>query len=208
MRLEHGKIILERRECWQCRGTRKVNEWIPCTACKGTGKKGARLCLTCKPQASFKRGFVLSIDTGVCQGCTDGTQAENFGESIPLSVWESLPIKVYRSDRQQTYGEYLLAVGCLWSSTDYGEHKKLTDEQLIAKVRSNGFGIPQASKVCTPEGVLCDHIGIFTNHNGYTPKAVFDTPVAPNGLSVERGIAVGERLASEGLNGTLLAALL
>lgn len=66
-----------------------------------------------------------------CFSCTGtGQVPENICDTVPGEWWKALEFKVYRSDRGQTYNEYLLGMGCVYSSTDYGDHKRLTDASL------------------------------------------------------------------------------
>ena len=169
-----GKIVYEIRPCWLCHGTQVCNEWVTCKRCNGTGKADpskprGRNCPVCGKDAhnSLIRGKVLSIGTAKCTQCTDGTQPENPNDFIPDAIWRAIPVKVYRSSRHQTIGESLLGVG-ICSTTDYGRSREWTDEQFIAAVHDKHMK-PSASQVTLPDRVtLVDHIGVFTNNNGYS----------------------------------------
>ena len=166
-----GKIIYEIRPCWSCNGTRVVNEWVTCKRCNGTGKAApskprGRNCPVCG-KGSFIRGRVLSIGTAKCTQCTDGTQTEDDNDFIPDAIWRAIPVKVYRSGRHQTIGESLLGIG-IGSTTDYGRSKDWTDEQFITAVHDKLMK-PSAGQITLPDRVtLVDHIGVFTNNNGYS----------------------------------------
>ena len=217
-----GKIVYEIRPCWSCNGTRVVNEWITCKRCNGTGKADpnkprGRNCPVCGKDAhnSLIRGKVLSIGTAKCTQCTDGTQPEDVNDFIPDTIWRAIPVKVYRSSRHQTIGESLLGIG-ICSTTDYGRSKDWTDEQFIAAVHDKHMK-PSASQVTLPDRVtLVDHIGVFTNNNGYSiiPVPYADEILAEaikqslkHGLNRAEGMAYGNRIASMGGDGVTAAVL-
>ena len=91
-------------------------------------------------------------------------------DAMPDEMFKALSFKVYRSGRVQTTVESLLGVG-VYSCTDYGRHKHQTDEELIAKVREHSY--VQACKVVDKNLKVCDHVGIFTNDNGYSVIPVY-----------------------------------
>lgn len=175
MKITDGKLVLENRACWNCNGTQRTNEWVTCPQCNGTGKqRNRRNCLTCKNQRVLGSSLsvVLSVGTGNCNSCIDGIVPEQIGDYAPATLWQNLRFTVYRSDRQQQLIEKLFGFGC-WSTTDYGDHKHLTDESLIAHVRFASGGI-QACKFVKPDTMqICNHIGIFCNNQGYSVVAVF-----------------------------------
>lgn len=177
MKIVDGKLVLETRTCWNCNGTQLINEWIKCPQCNGTGKQSNRRnCLLCRNQRVLGKtpSVVLSKGTGHCTSCTDGIMPEAIGDYAPQEMWQSLNFVVYRSDRQQQLVEKLFGFGC-WSVTDYGDHKHLTDESLIAAVRyaSTGRHSIQACKFVKEDFTVCNHIGIFCNNQGYSVVAVF-----------------------------------
>lgn len=95
---------------------------------------------------------------------------------------------VYRSQRAQTLNERLYGFGCCWTTTDYGMYQKLTDAELIEKVRTN-VSRPQACHVVDETDRLPNHIGIICNREGYVVKAVHlrnGTFVGPDQLARSR----------------------
>jgi RecJ-like exonuclease len=213
MRIENNRLILERTTCHSCHGTRRVNDWVKCESCNGTGKgSNRRSCKECGGNLnnSLIRGKKLAIGIKECTACDlDGTVPESQYDAMPDSFWQALTFKVYRSERHQTFAESLLGVG-VYSTTDYGRHQSQTDEQLIEEIRKHTY--IQAVKVTNKELNFCDHIGIFCNRNGYSVIPVYGKPEETQSdlesqLTAGQGIAIGTRLAGEGLNGTLLAAV-
>jgi hypothetical protein len=132
---------------------------------------------------------------------------ETLYDDAPKEMWQGLTFKVYRSDRPQTIGEYLLGHDCAYSCTDYGGHKRLTDDELIHDVQFREYS-DQASKFADRKtGKVCDHMGIFCNDNGYSVKAVFGSGEAVQndlaaGLDVATGMRVGSAVSGI-MNGTL-----
>ena len=206
MRLDGNKVTLETKECISCQGTGRAAKQIPCPACKGTGRgiKGGKN--GCRKCSGFKTAY-SSTETVTCGGCEGtGKRPENDCDSMPDEWFASMPFRVYRHNREQTYNEYLLGIGCVYSCTDYGRAYAATDDKVIAEVSSHTF--VQLCKVAR-NLTLCDHIGIFVNRDGYSVRAVY-LPDAKDALTVianergkDDGFQTGSRLASEGLNGTI-----
>ena len=175
MHIENGKMVFGLRHCSRCFGDGLVAKSIPCRTCLGTGngKRGGKG--QCKKCYGSGREYdhVNKITCPDCNGvnshaCEPATRYD----SMPESVWQSLEFRVFRSQRPQTWVEAYLAIGCVYSVTDYGRHQQMTDEQLIETVRtSTGH---QACKVTNLDGTVAKYIGIFTSDNGYTPIAVFE----------------------------------
>ena len=152
----------------------------------------------------------------VCRQCNGEKRVQGtLGASLPVHIWESLEFRVYRSNRKQSYNENLLGFGCIVSVTDYGEHRKKTDEELIADVKRKGCvkGINVAEAVNKERtiGKLCNHVGIFCSDQGYSVRAVFESDASDAQEQINQelpyavGMMYGTLLAGVGLNGTLLA---
>ena len=209
MRIDNGRIVLETRACSDCHGEITKQYYRSCPR-YGRAVKDlpGRKCPDCG--ATNKHGHT-SLPDGAPQTCKSchgsGVQAETATDYLPYGLWPALTFRVYRSNRQQTYNEYLLAFGCVYAVTDYGDHAKLTDEQLIAKVRDDKTTCCQACSITRSyeDLTVCDHIGIFCSNNGYSVRKVFVD--APPDLSRERskadGFAVGTAVAAHGGNGTM-----
>jgi hypothetical protein len=173
MKIENGKVVFERKDCWQCNKGQKARI-IPCPECKGTGRGkrgGARGCKKCN-------GFRTScswddpVPCDACQGNYQNHEPEDATDYLPAGAFASLTFKVYRVTREMTWGESHIGLGCVYSCTDYGRSNAATDDAIIADVK-NHSGV-QACKVIDAQGNLCDHIGIFVRQGGYTVKAVFN----------------------------------
>lgn len=215
MQLIDGKVVLGLRECWNCYGTLRVNDWVTCTACKGTGKldprkpKG-RNCKVCG-SSSYAKGKVLALN---CKDCyctttaTPGKQAENICDTVPKEWIDALEIKVYRSTRPQGISENLFGSG-LFGCVDYGRWQNRTDEELIADVRWSAIHV-QAVKITRESDMqLCSSIGVFCNDGGYSVMPVFEDAQAveeqlKRQLTYDEGMYVGTKLVAEGLPGSLM----
>ena len=208
MRLDGKKIILETKECsctW--RGTPGLTaKQIPCPTCKGTGRGVKGGVNGCKECHGFRTAY-SETENVTCSAC-HGTAIlpENSCDTLPDEIYLSLPFKVYRHNRQLTYGEELLGWGCVYSCTDYGCAHSATDESVIADVRTHGH--VQLCKVAKDQE-LCDHVGIFIAANGYSVRPVYraDGLDAIATIASERsysdGMTTGMRIAAAGGNGTL-----
>tara|TARA_R100000306_G_C4359353_1_gene134477 strand:+ start:1105 stop:1305 length:201 start_codon:yes stop_codon:yes gene_type:complete len=64
-------------------------------------------------------------------------------------------------------------MGSITSVTDYGEHTRLSDAELIAKVKDGNY-YTQACKVVDKDNRFCDYLMIATNNSGYTVKAIWE----------------------------------
>jgi len=111
------------------------------------------------------------LDKGEIQDCCmcrgKGKKQEDSCSSMPQKLFESLDFMVVRTNLQQTFNEAYLGIGCVFSCTDYGRHKNMTDEELINSVKSNTFN--QATKVVDDNDNVMP-ILIITSDNGYSVK--------------------------------------
>jgi RecJ-like exonuclease len=210
-------VTFESKPCYGCSengistGKRFANEWQPCSECHGTGrgKRGGRNgCQKCNGMGKI---IVQTSRLEICPNCNGtGKQPENNCDDIPAGWWQSFTFKVYRQERNQTYNEYLLGVGCVYSCTDYGTATGMTDEAIIAKVKSEEDGhFLQLCKVANKENRLADHIGIFVNRQGFSVRAVYESDATDTKRIIARergkdeGFRFGTAIARNGGNGTL-----
>lgn len=170
MRIENSKLILERRECLWCRGTRLIPGKKPCATCHGTGKgtrgkeNGCRECHGYRTATDF-------INMVSCTTCTDGTEPETLYHYAPDSIWQSFRFVVYRENRRLTWGESYIAHGLVFSCTDYGAAYRMPDDAVIDEVKTHKGH--QACKFTADDGTLADHIAIIVTRDGYSVDAVF-----------------------------------
>lgn len=217
MELIDGKLVLGMRTCFSCDGSLRVADWVTCKACAGTGKKDPRKpkglnCPACKSGASCGlKGKIVEINVKDCrcvETATPGMQAENICDIVPREWIDALPIAVYRSERPQGISENLFGSG-LYSCVDYGGWQKKTDEELIADVRRSA-GYVQAIKIVRESDMrICSSIGVFCNRGGYSVMPVYENPADTEALlkrqlTYEQGMAIGTKLAAEGLPGSLM----
>jgi RecJ-like exonuclease len=173
MQLINGKIVLGRKVCWRCHEGQIAGK-VCCPECKGSGngKRGGRGgCRRCNGNCTVYSADVME-ECYECKGKYIDYEAETLCDYMPKDIWAQVPLKVYRTNKPMTVGEYLLGMGCLFSCTDYGRAWGSTDEQVLESVRKHDS--VQATKVCADDGRLCSHVGIFINEGGYTVKAVFE----------------------------------
>lgn len=207
MRVENNTLVLEPTNCMCGDGTQPTRQ--VCTTCDGTGRgpRGGRNgCRSCLGGCGWTWNHEVTRPCNRCGGDFLGADMEDYCDRAPDEIFETIEIRVYRSGRAQSFNESLLGLGCLWSTTDYGDHQDLSDEALVAKVRK-GCTHVQATKVVRSKDDLRlpDHLGVFCNRNGYSVRPVFEEGVY--GLTSERpyaeGLAVGNAVYNAGGNGTL-----
>lgn len=169
-----GKLVYGLEDCVMCDENGKVFGRMTCPKCKGThrtkGGFGKGECRNCLDGKINDFDPAHKIFCSVCNG-SHKVQA-NSCSYVPDEVVEAIPMRVFRSDRAQTLAEYLFGVG-LFSCTDYGRHAQMSDEDLVADVRRSATCV-QGTKIAKDDGTLCDYIGIFCNHSGYTVQGVWE----------------------------------
>lgn len=183
MRIDNGLLTLGTKDCFCGDGT--VAKRLPCPACKGTGngpRGGKGGCRKCYGSGTHYDQSVRET-CRVCNGAFKDAEPENLCDRLSDEDFRAIPVRVYRSDRTQSWNEAHLGHGCVYSVTDYGAHKQMTDDELVADVRSQSY--VQATKVVDRDTMrVCDHIGVFTSDNGFSVRAVFEsaTEVAADAL--------------------------
>jgi len=177
-RREGDKLVLGRVACKHCWGQGTVATREPCPACRGTGRgrRGGRG--GCKECQGGKYRWNQDKRT-VCPGCqgVDSAIAEEATvyDGLPRAVWESLAFRVTSRQRALHWVEGCLGGG-IHTVLDYGQHRSLSDEELIAEVRDGGC--PQICKVAReePDGTvrLCDYVLITRMVDGYRVDGAWD----------------------------------
>ncbi len=166
-------LILGTRECTRCDAD---GTYVERKACRYYNKAvtahPGRVCPACGAKNKHSHQHLETGRRPICQQCNGSKLiAETRFDTMPMALFASIPMKVYPSDRGISFNEAYLGIGCVWSCQDYGEHKKLSHEELIAKLREPGHSV-QACKVVNIDLEFCDHIGIFTNEQGYSLRPV------------------------------------
>ena len=172
IRIENNKLVYGLEECF-CAPDGTEPGRKPCHKCNGTartkGGKGKGACRHCLNGTE--------VDTTQRVPCAWGCKGTHYIPAtrcsyMPDAIFQSLTFKVYRSERPQTINERLLGSGMVYSCTDYGDHKQMTDDELIAKVKQTTS--VQATKISDKDDNVAEHIGIFTNQYGYSVIPVFN----------------------------------
>jgi hypothetical protein len=172
MKILENKIILEPTCCTWCGGTGKKDEYVNCPnqykTVMGFKDRKCPICGATRKDGHHQIQTGKMVTCGSCDGA--GIKMEDRYDFITREIWQSLPFKVFRSGREQTWGESYLGTS-LGSCTDYGRYKTLTDEQIIAKVRTeHSFG--QVVAIADENLHVAEFIGIFCSDNGYSLLAV------------------------------------
>ena len=168
-----GKLVYGLEDCICTDG--KIFGRKTCPACNGTnrtkGGLGKGQCTKC----NF--GIVVDFEPAhrvACDRCNGTRKVQSTSCSyVPIEIYRSLPFQVIRSDKSQTWNEAWLGMGCIFSVTDYGRHKNISDELLIAEARHKESSI-QACKIANSNNKLCSYVAIRCNDNGYSVVAVHE----------------------------------
>ena len=208
MKRDGKKVTLEMVSCTWCHGTGTAAALVLCPNCEGTGRGprgGENGCRKCN---GMRKVYSHTL-TETCTSCNGAGQVpETNCDTMPAEWWSAFDFRVYRQDRAQTYNEYLLAHGCVYSCTDYGAAAGMSDDAIIAKVKDEER-FTQLTKVANKDNILCNHIGIFINRDGYSVRAVYDLDgsdalyILGRERGKEDGLRVGNAIAQAGGNGTM-----
>lgn len=179
MRIENGKLILEKRNCRCFSGLMPTR--IECPTCNGTGKgvRGGRN--GCRKCHGSKYAYD-SENMSTCDVCNGNY--ENFKDESPYDFMRlnknDVQIKVVRdyADRAMSFSEQYIGLG-LFSCTDYGRHKSQDDNELIESAfhfEENGSYSTQGIKLVRDKDDLriCDSVAIVVGDQGYSVIPVFE----------------------------------
>src|SRR5437867_7847602 len=116
MRIEDGRLVLERRECRQCWGRGTVATKARCPKCRGTGKgpRGGRNgCRDC-------HGFGTAYDQDqrvtcpTCDGHPEGFEGETRYDSAPEGMLDTIPVVAYVRESSLNLAETMLGHGTIY----------------------------------------------------------------------------------------------
>lgn len=171
MKIENGRIVLERKNCFRCQEG-KVTRRITCPECQGTGngkRGGKRQCRKCSGT-----GHNWTWDNPeVCPNCKGNyvnAEPENDCDYLDRSEIDKIPVRVIRNGPGMTVGESLIGLGCVYSSTG-GQYDGTPDSHFIDEWRKSGRH--QACKFIDESGNVCKEVGIFVYRHGYAVKTLF-----------------------------------
>ena len=210
MRIENGKPTYELRQCPSCggKGTIKPMHTCPRDRQAQRGKPCPYCGATTKWHHSWQ--YNLSADMAkdrVCGHCQGTTKVmETRYDYMPAEITQAHPILVVRSNRGITWNEAHLGLGCLWSSVDYGVHQKMSDEDLVEKVRGNMKSV-QACHVVNDQDQLPPFIAVGCSDQGYSVRSAWMLPQLAREFDEATGMVVGMQVYRAGGHGTLAAAL-
>lgn len=193
-------------------GTGKEAGRKPCPKCAGTGTGprggpgGCKECYGSGDRPDFENGITCRSCEGT--GIVDSNICDSIAKDRLPELADMIEWRVARGDRPQTWSEAHLGMGCLYSVTDYGDHQKLSDEELLAMVREKfNDDYVQAIKIVDRETFkICDYLVIDCNRNGYSLRAYWGTPERMANLGTFE--EAGKAIYHEGGNGTLAAGYL
>jgi len=209
MQIIDGKMVYETEHCFMCDGKGLSVRLEPCPN-YGKATHG-KACVHCGAKNMHSHGHLNTGKMETCPYCKGkGRKPETHCSTMPDELWQSLELRVYRRvDRENSWNEAFLGLGCVFSCQDYGAAWASTDEKIIEDVQ--GHQHHQACKVAKDDGTICDHVGIFVNRNGYSVRAVYGAVSEvereiDSEPSVNSARVIGAAVCENGGNGTLAAA--
>lgn len=160
--------------CGRCRGTGTVLAATPCPT-NGRGPRGGKD--GCSQCHGSKRHYTPSV-TEVCPACNginsltadhdslyDTVRFDEFATFVEWKVADAT------DTRFTDLGLALPSRGSIMTVGDYGDHKRLSDDELIASVRDDEHGRTQWVQVTRKEDLrLADAIVIVRRSNGYSVR--------------------------------------
>jgi len=185
MRIENNVLVLEEKDCGCIKddrtppGTRvRRFGYKKCTKCKGTGMRGSGRCRECNARDGYfsatnprKAGYVPDYsvveEIQPCDACHGKLVVlENRTDNLSLDIIRAIPMRVERMpNREITFNESYLGFGTVYSVVDYGRHKDLSDEEIIAEVKASPN--KQACNYVLRD-LLCDEIVIVSSNQGFS----------------------------------------
>ena len=200
MKIENGTLVLETTSC-HCASTPTPGQIVPiqsccqkkrCTVCKGDG--------------------YLRLQAVICNTC-NGTRrrAETFSDYVPQEMIDSVPVRILRADRQASWNESYLGIGCVYSCIDYGDAARQSDEALLARLkeRNTHFQACHFVRLENRQPVeFVEAFGVYVNRSGFSVRPIFASTGLKTFNPPGTDIAIGLAVANAGGNGTLAAAIL
>lgn len=164
--------------CGLCYGRGTTLVAIPCPT-NGRGPRGGKDgCHRC-------HGTKRHYDPAVTEPCTqchginpdrhddeDLFDHVRYSEFVDVVGWR---VQDATDTRFTELGMCLAGRGSLATHVDYGDHMRLTDDELIAKVRSRNDSTQWVFLVREADMRLCDAVVIVRRRNGYSLEPVWDT---------------------------------
>jgi hypothetical protein len=170
MNIINGKLVLDSETCYCMQG--KVYGKKVCPDCNGTceGKRGGKNgCKTCY------NGTVIDHDNMIdCERCGGTNKVEETRYSHIKLIRDDFPMVVDRGDRIQTFNEAYIGHGAIYSVTDYGDHKHMTDAELLDHIWSDDRIRTQYCTIINEDMVPCSKIVVKCNNNGYSLVPVWE----------------------------------
>lgn len=122
-----------------------------------------------------------------CQGAGKGSKEGDISDYLPAEIMATFDVKVYGTGtREASWNEQHLGHGCLYSTSGLS-WKFTTVEAELNNVKQRILNGTQACKVAEqlldesgkrlPVARLADHIGVFLNDQGYSVRAVWNSPL-------------------------------
>jgi hypothetical protein len=165
------------RPCRGCYGSGRTLTTLPCPT-GGRGPKGGRDgCRTCHGSGRHWDPAV----TEVCARCggesPDRHEDETLYDHVRFSSFRHLVEWRVVDATDSRFTELGLCIGdrgAIMTVGDYGDHRRLTDDELVAAVRDRDDDTPWVFLVRKADMRLCDAVVVVRRRNGYSVRPVWD----------------------------------
>lgn len=160
------------KPCHRCFGRGEVPTYDPCPT-NGNGPRGGlNGCKTCRGSKSHTNWDVKEV----CPSCEGDNPMHATDETLydfaRYSQFRNLVEWVVRDDTNMAFTKIGTLIGSgLGHTVDYGNHTRLTDEELIAKERDRDTTTQWVKIVRKDDMRLADRIVITRLANGYAMQA-------------------------------------
>ena len=181
MYIDHATRILtlepNANRCTRCWGSGSVPSTYPCPTGGRGPRGGVGGCRQC-------HGMMRHVDHDVRETCgkchnvnPQACEDETLYDTVHLDLLADLVewrVVDATNTRFTEVGACIGARGSIVTTVDYGAHKRLTDDELVAEVRDRNHSTQGVFVVRDEDMRIADAIAVVRRANGYNVIAVWD----------------------------------
>ncbi len=175
MKVINGKAKYEIVTCSFCEGKGETSRYIfcpqdePSTRIKGIRVSKKHPCVHCGTTVGYQHKAIgeRNVKCPYCDG--KGKAVEDRCSGDIEHIVATLPMTVVQTTQGLTFTEEYLGGGSVTGCMDYGRHKFLTDEQLIAQIREGlKGGFTQYAHFVNKDNAVAKELLLIRKSDGYT----------------------------------------